>query len=310
MHPLRPSLSLNQPVSILKKRSSVNPKFTHPTSKAMQDHHIWRQEFLEKREDNDQRKQKGAHLLNDLNLCIAVIDAPNTSLTKSEFSKLVLNGLSIAENILAYYSIHIDIIGYSTTDSAVSVTAVKDNECLLRLLHDLIPKICSFPYSFLTCVGIKSISFCEDISLVSSKHAEFYNNKLYNGIFPIKQLTSPDKIYHHLYKVMMYKLLKSNQEFATKWRESHVNSIATHSKTPRANKEHNDLSKIFSALLEARDGKTSDIIPDLKGKVFELQKILREFDPAGVNIEWEGQNVEEEKENNVVFLTLNNPKSA
>jgi len=296
----------------ISKLTIASPKPCKAITKALEELNTFRKGLAEKRDDNNLRQEKIQHLLEEFFSDNPILKTPYSSIQRTPTTNPANKVLYLAEKIMGYYNIKIEVIKRKTQDSAVVIEPIVDNNTLTVVLRDLIPNICAFPYSFLKQLGLSSIIFCENISLVNPKHISVYNQKLLNGIFPVHKLVDSDKTLQYLCRIMMYKLVKNVPKFTEQWRDFLAN---TETEVIGEKKEYQELTEVFKVLVESQSDKRRKIPNYLKGKVEELRKRLYEVDPVGMNDDWMPRNEKTLEDNNsnnkenLVFLTLNDYKT-
>lgn len=308
MNPSFLSLSTPRTQQVDKENKKLS-LHSHKPSKALQEtvreHNLWRKDFFEKRDDNILRKEKVTELLEEFLTC-STEEVPNPNLPRA---KPTPRPIQIAQKMLGYYNIQMEFFTYQVADSAVRIVPITDFEHLIFVIRDLIPRILAFPYSLLKQLGMTTITFCEDISLVHPKHASVYNQKLLSGIFPLYKLATSEDILQHLCRVMMHQLTKNVPNFTSSWREF-SSKFSQNLSTLDDKQEHQELAKVFQALIENKGDNVDLIDWEMKNKMEELVHQLYEVDPVGVKSDWvvvKALKHDKNKEN-LVFVTLDSNK--
>jgi len=260
---------------------------------------LWRKEFFEKRDDNLLRKEKVSELMEEFLTC-STEEISNPNLPRARPTP---RPIQIAQKMLGYFNIKMEFFTYQVADSAVRIVPITDFEPVIWVIRQLIPRICSFPYSFLKQLGIITISFCEDITLVHPKHASIYTQKLLSGIFPLQKMVNSSDIIDHLCRIMMHQLTKNIPGFANEWKEF-VSKFAQNDNLDE-NQDQEELAQVFRALVENKADNSDLVDWELKTKMEELVRRLYEVDPVGIKSDWAVKSKKNNKEN-TVFLTEKN----
>lgn len=111
------------------------------------------------------------------------------------------------------------------TDSAIDIVPAKENEKLVNLIQSIIAVLSPLPYSFIQAIGLKNLTFCQDVHIHNPKYIQHYETRLSNGLFVINQLDSPDLVFDHFYRVIIYHIVKIDRSFCDSWTEmlNHIN---------------------------------------------------------------------------------------
>ncbi len=196
----------------------------------------------------------------------------------------------LIEMIFQLYNIKFQVQTEEAQDSATIISPIINEEFLKRYIIILLPEITRLPPTIFKKFGITIFTFCQSIQLVKDEYREIYNKRLANGIFPIEECDSPDKIRNHLYKIICYHMNHHDEDFTKDWKSLNVKGF-TYNKNRLFNKRlagflHQDCAKSImddqSAILEIllSDNllplKKSDEIVKKKAKL--IMRILLEID--------------------------------
>jgi hypothetical protein len=196
----------------------------------------------------------------------------------------------LIEMIFQLYNIKFQVQTEEVQDSATIISPIVNEEFLKRYIIILLPEIVRLPPTIFKKFGITVFTFCQHIELVKGEYREIYNKRLANGVFPIEECDSPDKIRNHLYKIICYHMNHRDDDFTKDWKSLNVKGFTYHKNRP-FNKRlagflHQDCAKSImddqAAILEIllSDNllplKKSDEIVKKKAKI--IMSILLEID--------------------------------
>jgi len=126
--------------------------------------------------------------------------------------------IAIAEEILPVMNIKVRSKMDVVHDSVMVIQPIEDRNNLAVFYKSFVPVLCQIPFGFLSKIRISLITVCQQIDLFSSNYMGILEQKLLNGLFVMKRLSTKEQIRDHLYRIVLYHFIKKKTGFYDEWK--------------------------------------------------------------------------------------------
>jgi len=218
----------------------------------------------------------------------------NQKLLADETERVV----EIAETILPVMNLTVRSKMDAVHDSVMVIHPIEDRNNLADFYRKFIPILCHLPFGFLSRLRISVVTVCQQVDLFSPNYLGILEQKLLNGLFIIKRLSTREHVRDHWYRIVLYHFIKKKTGFYDEWKSLWAESQARNkADSARANVNSrqkptafSDLLLTFKRVMAGGNIRGQEDSPTVKELAEFLKDHLAEFDPSSFAAEEDEEN--------------------